>query len=98
MKPAQSKLLILVGFFLVLAGAVLPFLMVIGVLPASLWLSILSYASSISGMFVGLIGAAYIAAERRRATGGTLLESLSAESDLPVPDEPVAEEPAANNH
>ena len=54
------------GFALVLAGAVLPFLMVIGVLPSALGLSVLSYGCSVSGIFLGLIGAAAYAAERRR--------------------------------
>lgn len=58
--------IIAVGFVLVLAGAVLPFLMVVNVLPPHLFLSIFSYAASITGLFLGLIGAAYIAVERSR--------------------------------
>ena len=54
------------GFALVLAGAVLPFLMVIGVLPSTLWLSFVAYGSSVSGLFLGLLGAASIVYERRR--------------------------------
>ena len=61
--------LTLVGFGLVLAGAVLPFLMVIHVLPSPLWLSVVAYASSVSGLFLGIIGAAMIYAERRRDDG-----------------------------
>jgi hypothetical protein len=58
--------LIALGFLLVLAGAVLPFLMVIGLLPAPLWLSVVSYLSSVSGLFLGLIGAAMWFGIRRR--------------------------------
>jgi hypothetical protein len=61
------------GFVLVLAGAVVPFLMVMGVLPSPLWLSFVSYISSASGLFLGIIGAASIARDRwRRRDGGML--------------------------
>ena len=50
--------LLVIGFVLVLAGAVLPFLMVIGVLPSTLLLNFLSYGASIGGIFLGVIGAA----------------------------------------
>ena len=62
--------LLWIGFALVLTGAVLPFLMVIGVLPSSLWLSFIAYATSMSGMFLGLLGAAMLARERRRRDDG----------------------------
>jgi hypothetical protein len=58
--------IIAVGFVLVLAGAVIPFLMVVKVLPPNLFLSLFSYAASITGLFLGVIGAAYIAVERSR--------------------------------
>ncbi len=65
----NPRRLIFLGFLLVLAGAVLPFLMVIRLLDASLWLSFVSYGSSVSGMFVGLLGAASIIGERNRLGG-----------------------------
>ena len=46
------------GFVLVLTGFVLPFLMVIRVVPSNLFLSFISYAASVAGLFLGLIGAA----------------------------------------
>ena len=58
MNPGR---LIAVGFVMTLAGAVLPFLMVIGVIDASLFLSALSYASSVGGLMFGLLGAATFA-------------------------------------
>lgn len=60
-----SRLLV-AGFLLVTAGMVLPFLMVIGVLPAPLWLSVVSYTASVSGLFLGVIGAAMLFGIRRR--------------------------------
>jgi hypothetical protein len=50
--------LLVAGFLLVLTGAVLPFLMVMGILPASLFLSFVSYLSSVGGLLLGLVGAA----------------------------------------
>ena len=49
--------LILSGLLLVTAGAGLPFLMVIRVLDLSLPLSVLSYATSLSGLLLGIVGA-----------------------------------------
>ena len=58
--------LTVIGFVLVLAGAVLPFLMVLGVLPSPLWLSFIAVFSSIGGLFLGLLGAAEVAYDRWR--------------------------------
>ena len=49
--------LILGGLLLVTAGAGLPFLMVIRVLDSSLPLAVLSYAASLSGLLLGIVGA-----------------------------------------
>jgi hypothetical protein len=49
--------LLLGGFLLVTAGAGLPFLMVIRVLDLSLLLSVLAYATSLSGLLLGIVGA-----------------------------------------
>ncbi len=65
------KPLVIAGLVLVLAGAVLPFLMVIRVLPSSLWLSVVAYASSVSGIFLGIIASAMIYTERHRNGDGT---------------------------
>ena len=54
----QPWKLILIGFVLVLFGAVAPFLMVIQVVESSFILSFLSYGASMVGLFLGLIGAA----------------------------------------
>ena len=49
--------LLLGGFLLVTAGAGLPFLMVIRVLDLSLPVAVLSYAASLSGLLLGIVGA-----------------------------------------
>lgn len=58
--------LIVTGFFLVLAGAVLPFLMVIGILESTFLLNFFAFAASTIGIFLGVIGTAMYAGEKRR--------------------------------
>lgn len=55
---ADPRLVILLGFLLVVAGFVLPFLMVMRVVPPNWILSFLSYGASITGVILGLVGAA----------------------------------------
>ncbi|GAB4152469.1 MAG: hypothetical protein Fur0021_17300 [Candidatus Promineifilaceae bacterium] len=64
MRPLK---LVLIGFLLVLLGAVLPFLMVIRIVEPSFLLSFISYGASVGGLFLGVIGAAsYVGNVRRR--------------------------------
>ena len=63
MRPNR---LFVAGLALVVAGAVLPFLMVLGVLPSTLFLSFAAYISSITGLFLGILSAAAIYSDRRR--------------------------------
>ena len=58
MRSIHPKRLILIGFFLVLAGAVLPFLMVIQVLKSTFFLNFFSFGATMSGLLLGMIGAA----------------------------------------
>lgn len=62
------------GGLMLVVGAVLPFLMVIQVLPPSLMLSLISHVCSLGGLFVGLIGLAgvrgrMVEADRRKEDG-----------------------------
>jgi hypothetical protein len=58
--------LILIGFLLVLAGMVLPFLMVIHLLPSTFFLNFFSYGASLTGLFLGIIGASlYVRGSRK---------------------------------
>jgi len=54
----HPKKMIAIGFVLVLFGFVIPLLMVIEVIKTSFALSFLSHAASVSGVFLGIIGAA----------------------------------------
>ncbi len=56
MSTWQPITFILVGFFLVLLGVVLPFLMVIHVIENTFFLSFVSWGATASGLFLGLIG------------------------------------------
>ena len=54
----HPKRIILIGFFLVLAGAVLPFLMVIQVLESTFFLNFFSFFATMAGLLLGMVGAA----------------------------------------
>jgi hypothetical protein len=58
MMRIHPKRLILIGFFLVLAGAVLPFLMVIQVLESTFFLNFFSFGATMAGLLLGMVGAA----------------------------------------
>jgi len=61
-------IMIAVGFVLVVAGAVLPFLMVQQILKSTLFLNFLAFAISVSGLFLGLIGGAmYVSTSRGKS-------------------------------
>ncbi len=54
------------GFVLVMAGWILPFLMVIHVIPSTFFLNFFVYIASVLGLFLGIWGAALYAQSRRR--------------------------------
>jgi len=58
MTMAHPRRLIGIGTALLVAGAVVPFLMVARILDNSLLLSFASYAASVGGLFLGLLGVA----------------------------------------
>jgi hypothetical protein len=67
MSRLQLWQILALGFVLVLTGFVLPFLMVVRVVPPNLILSFVSYGASVIGLFLGLIGAAmYVRTYRKR--------------------------------
>jgi len=57
MKRLHSWKIIAFGFILVLLGFLVPMLMIVQVLEASLFLSFASHAASVAGLFLGIIGA-----------------------------------------
>ena len=48
--------MIIVGFVLLLAGAVLPLLMVVKIIPSTYFLNFLAFACSLAGMVLGFLG------------------------------------------
>jgi hypothetical protein len=58
--------LILIGFVFVLLGVALPFLMVIRVIPSTFFLNFFSYGISLTGLFLGIIGASTYMQNRRK--------------------------------
>lgn len=57
---------ILIGFVMVVVGAVLPFLIVMRILPSTFLLNFLSYGTSTVGIFLAVIGVAMYVGEKRR--------------------------------
>ena len=62
----NPKRLVIIGFFLVLFGAVMPWLMILGYLKSTLFLNFLTYGASVSGLILGIIGAAMLGKIRKR--------------------------------
>ena len=52
----NPKVILLVGFVLVLIGFLLPFLMVVQEIKASFLFSFISYGASVAGLVLGFIG------------------------------------------
>jgi hypothetical protein len=61
----NPKKLIIIGFFMVLFGFAVPFLMVMKLLESTFLLNFLSYTASVGGLFMGIIGAAWYARIQR---------------------------------
>lgn len=67
MVPRSPWTLIGTGFVLVMLGWILPFLMVLHVIPSTFFLNFFSYIASVLGLFLGIWGAAlYVIRSRRR--------------------------------
>lgn len=49
---------IVIGFFLVLIGAIMPFLIVLGFLPSTFFLNFVAYGASTAGIFLAVVGVA----------------------------------------
>lgn len=61
----SPRKLIGIGFLLVLAGFILPFLMVMRLIQPTLLLSFLSHGMSVAGLFMGFVGAAMYVGKQR---------------------------------
>lgn len=58
--------LLIIGFVLVLVGAVLPFLIVIRLIESTFFLNFVAFSASVAGIFMGVIGTAMHVADVRR--------------------------------
>ena len=61
----KPGMLLVIAFILLLTGWILPFLMVIHVLPSTFFLNFFSYTASTVGLIVGVIGAVMYARFRK---------------------------------
>jgi len=52
----NPRTLLIIGFSLLLAGVILPFLMVIHVLESTFLLNFFSFGAQVAGLFLGFIG------------------------------------------
>jgi len=66
MMETDPRLILVIGFVLVLAGAVLPWLMVLQIIKSTFALNFLAAGASVAGLILGVIGTAYYARLRRR--------------------------------
>jgi len=62
----NPKRLILIGFFLVLFGFIIPWLMILDIVESTFWLSFLTYGAQVSGLILGIMGAAMLAGVRKK--------------------------------
>ncbi len=66
MMDLDPKILLAVGFFLLVLGVVLPFLMVLQILESTMFLNFFSFIAQFLGLIVGFIGAMLIVRRNRR--------------------------------
>jgi hypothetical protein len=66
MRNLDPRILLGVGFVLLLTGFFLPLLMVMQAIPSTFFLNFFAYGASTLGTMLGFIGAISIVARRRR--------------------------------
>jgi positive regulator of sigma E activity len=66
MMTLQPRTLIAIGFILVLLGFIFPWLMVLRIIEPTFFLGFFSYGATVSGLFLGMIGAITYVREYRR--------------------------------
>jgi hypothetical protein len=66
MKLSRPTWMIILGFVLVLMGAVFPWLMVLQLIKSTFFLNFFSYGASVAGIFFGMAGTALYVREHRK--------------------------------
>jgi hypothetical protein len=66
MIHVDARTLIAIGFVLVMLGFILPLLEVLHIMESTFFLNFFAYTASISGVFLGVIGVAYLASRYRK--------------------------------
>ena len=66
MIERDPRLIFVIGFVLVLFGAVIPWLMVLHVVKSTFFLNFLAAGASVAGLVLGVIGTAYYVRLRNR--------------------------------
>lgn len=64
MNPRLAYPLIAAAIVMLLLGVILPFLMVIAVLPSTFLLNFFSFAVSVAGLFTGIVSLASLISDR----------------------------------
>ena len=62
----DARVILVIGFVLVMLGFILPLFEVLKILKSTLLLNFFSYAVSIAGVFLGVIGTAYLISRHRK--------------------------------
>ena len=62
----DGRKVIALGFVLVLLGAVIPWLIVLGYIPSTFFLNFFAFGASVAGLFLGIVGAATYVRDIRR--------------------------------
>jgi hypothetical protein len=60
------KRLIIIGFFLVLFGAAMPWFLILGYVKSTFLLNFLIYGASVAGLIMGVMGAAMWSATKKK--------------------------------
>ena len=56
----NPRFILSLGFILLLMGWIIPFLIILYIIPSTLFLNFLSWGLSVSGLFLGFIGTAML--------------------------------------
>jgi len=66
MMSLDPKILLGVGFLLLVLGVALPMFMVLQIIPSTLFLNFFSYGASFAGLIIGMIGAMTLVIRSRK--------------------------------